>query len=182
MYPPESPSVSFSPSASASASASPLASISSVSPLASRDKPLPEPPTSCSSPDPELGRAPEESRDVVERHVADHEGGHDRDDVHDHDNDNNIGHEHQHEHHHKPSYDYGEYGYQFQPECSNAWDSNEHPDEPPVQPLEDYAIPLAPFRQRENYDYALILAKELCTVTRDTSGLTVTSIHEVGHS
>jgi hypothetical protein len=100
--------------------------------------------------------------------------------VHDHDNDNNIGHEHQHEHHHKPSYDYGEYGYQFQPECSNAWDSNEHPDEPPVQPLEDYAIPLAPFRQRENYDYALILAKELCTLTRDTSGLTVTSIHEVG--
>jgi hypothetical protein len=109
-------------------------------------------------------------------------------DDHDHDKDmeyiEHIEHDHEHEHVQKPSYDYDEYSYQIQPGYESKWETNERadepPDEPPVEPLEDYALPLAPFRQRENYDYALILAKELCTLTRDTSGLTVTSIHEVG--
>ncbi|GFZ44861.1 hypothetical protein JCM24511_02587 [Saitozyma sp. JCM 24511] len=174
VYAPQSPTVSFSPSASAS----PLASIASVSPLASRDKPLPEPPTNCSSPEPESGRGtrsdrpPEVPQSGTDRHRADHG----RDHVYD---DNDIEHDRYHKHGKKPSYDYDEYSYQFQPGYEPECETNQRRDEPPVEPLEDYALPLAPFRQRENYDYALILAKELCTLTRDTSGLTVTSIHEL---
>lgn len=175
VYAPQSPTVSF----SQSASASPLASIASVSPLASRDKPLPEPPTNCSSPEPESGRGtrsdrpPEVPQSGTDRHRADHG----RDHVYD---DNDVEHDRYHKHGKKPSYDYDEYSYQFQPGYEPECETNQRRDEPPVEPLEDYALPLAPFRQRENYDYALILAKELCTLTRDASGLTVTSIHEVG--
>jgi hypothetical protein len=55
----------------------------------------------------------------------------------------------------------------------------------PNVPLNDYALPLAPFRRKENLDLGLIMAREVWVLTREVSqstGVTKEGIIEVSET